>query len=533
MTKAPTKAILARAVGEYADSQTLLVERIAELELALEDVGWTRTAMIGDREFTRQALRTISRNCRIAYLKNPLINRAIETTRFYVFGHAVSIQAQDPDINAVVQAWLDDPRNKVEFTSGETMGLKEVDIEVDGNVFLALFTNPSTGYVTIRSFPFDEIEEIITNPEDRKEHWFYKRVWNKRTVDMASGIDTVAVQTTYYPCIDYDPVGADRVDAIGGKKVEWDTPVLHVKVGGTSDMLWGVPEVYSAIDWARAVTRDLETYATMKMALARFALSLTVKGGKTARDAAKSKLATTFASTAIAGGFDTNPPPVTGSAFIASEGGTKLDVIRTAGAQPNPEEGRALRLMVSAATGIPETILMGNADVGNRATAQTLDRPTELKMRDRQSLWAAVLRRIIGYLLRKAVDSPSGPLTGKGTVAENPITGLNELVWGDETDTTITIDFPDIVEHDTATAVKAIVDAATLAGQFSKDTLPDREVSRALMQALNWEDVDSKLEDLYPEGENTPPVGNFQQQPAPMPMPGGPPKAGAAAKNGA
>ena len=43
------------------------------------------------------------------------------------------------------------------------------------------------------------------------------------------------------------------------------------------------------------------------------------------------------------------------------------------------------------------TILSGDLDQGNLATAKTLDRPTELAMMDRQQLWADIFQRLINY----------------------------------------------------------------------------------------------------------------------------------------
>ena len=73
----------------------VLSERLAELELALEDVGWVRLGMEGEREFSREGLDRIMQIARYSYLKNPLINRGVEVQRLYVFGQGVNIRAED------------------------------------------------------------------------------------------------------------------------------------------------------------------------------------------------------------------------------------------------------------------------------------------------------------------------------------------------------------------------------------------------------------------------------------------------------
>ena len=71
-----------------------LTERLAELELAVEDQGWIRIdGMSGDNDFSRDHVRKIGYLARINYLKNPLINRGVNVQTHYVFGQGVSIRA--------------------------------------------------------------------------------------------------------------------------------------------------------------------------------------------------------------------------------------------------------------------------------------------------------------------------------------------------------------------------------------------------------------------------------------------------------
>jgi hypothetical protein len=496
-----------RALVETA---TMFEERIAELEFALEDQGWRTLGSNIDRDFSRAALRLIARLCRINYLKNPLINHAVEVQRHYVFGRPVSITAKDETINEVVQGFLDDPKNKAEFTDPRTMAMKEVDLLVNGNLFFPLFTNDSTGSVRMRSISFDEVTDIITDPEDAKTPQYYKREWTEHALNLVSGELDVKKQVAYYPDWRHDPAeGATRPQKIGAVEVKWESPVMHVKTGGLSDMVWGVPEIYPAIDWARAVKQDMEDYATIKRALARYALSLTVKGGAQARAAAKTKLATTFA-VAGTGEPERNPPAVAGSTFIQTEGGAKIEAMNKTGATVPPDEGRRLWLMVGAGVGLPETILSGDAEVGNLATAKTLDRPTELKMTERQTFWKGVIGDILDYVVAESVEAPSGLLHGMAKIDADPLTQEPTVIWNDEnTDDDIDIQFPDVIEHDPETKIQALVNAATLMGKAPANTIPDMAVSKMLMQLLGFDDVDALLDQLYPDGEDTPATGNL------------------------
>jgi hypothetical protein len=522
----PTRAELVERNVVLGSTVELFQERLAELEFALEDQGWRQLGGGAEAEFSRGALRIIARQSRLMFIKNPLISHGVEVQTDYVLGRPVSITSEDPDVDAVVQRFLDDPKNRAEFTDPVTMALKETDIQCFGNLFLPLFTNRSTGAVHVRSIPLEEISEIITDPEDRRSPQYYKREWDLRTLNVDSGQLEIEHRTTYYPDWRYQP--ETQPLTIAGKPVEWDAPVMHLKIGGTSDMQWGVPSIYKAIDWARSVVRALEDYATVQRAYARYAQSLTVKGGAVARKAAKDLLQTTIGPE----GIERNPPNVPGGTFIQSEAGAKLETIRTGGAQTSPEDGRRLWLMVGAGLNLPETILSGNAEVGNLATAQTLDRPTELHMTRRQTFWKSAIGDLLDYVIRQAVEAPSGLLNGLATIENDELTEEPTIVWKDDRAVEVNVEFADVIEHDPENRIRALIDLATMQGRQSANTMPDRLVSRLGMQYLGVDDIDDQLEQLYPDGEETPPTGLIGVQPLlpgtllgpdGQPLPGRPP----------
>jgi len=152
----------------FEESYFELKERIAELELGLEDQGWQRLSGGTDKEFSKEGLRKINRLARLYWMKNPLIRRAVETQKNYVFGKGVNIYAEHEEINEVVQDFLKDRKNRIEFFEHQTMMQKEIDLALFGNIFFVFFINEYDGKVKIRTIPVDEIDEIITEPEDSK-----------------------------------------------------------------------------------------------------------------------------------------------------------------------------------------------------------------------------------------------------------------------------------------------------------------------------------------------------------------------------
>lgn len=485
--------------NQYLASFNLLQERLAELELSLEDGGWQRLSGDSDREFSPEALRKINAMARIYWLKNPLIRQGVAVQTRYVFGQGVSIQARHPDVNAVVQAFLDDPKNKAELTSHQARMVKETELQLFSNIFFVFFTNISTGRVRVRTINPDEIiaGDIITDPNDAKTPWYYKRVWTRKAWDATSGQTAFATETAYYPDWRYKPAGG-HPPTIGGHPVYADQPVYHVAVNKLSDMKFGVSEIYSALDWAKAYTQFLSDWATIVRAYSRFAWNLQTKGGATGVAAAKTRLGTTMTSSS---GRETNPPPVTGSTFISTEG-VSMTPVKTAGATTSAEDGRHIRLMVGAAIGVFDHYF-GDPSTGNLATATAMERPMELMFRDRQTLWADVLRDILGYVIEQAARAPSGKLAAGATVTvdedgEEVTTLPIDEETGEPMDKGVDVTFPPLLEKDVEKTVKAIISAATLDGK-TPATMDLKTVTRKLLVALGEQDVDALMGHLFGE----------------------------------
>lgn len=469
LTEASTETAELREVnGQLESTLELMEERMAELELAIDDSEgpWNRLTGDGVNEFSRDGLDIIIRRSRLYYLANPLINRGVEVQRLYVFGQGVSFSAEDEAVNEVVQSFL--RLNKREFAH-QALGAKEVELAATGNLFFRLFPNISDGAVRVRMMPVEEIRAVITNPEDRSEPWYYLRTWTdaqQRPMEVL------------YPDWEYVPErGRAPVYHFDGKNysVDWTTPICHVKVGGFAHMRFGIPETYSALDWARAYQQFLQDWFSIVKAYSRFAWRATTKGGVQGVTALKTKLGTGVTSGSPR---ESNPPPLVGAIAAMGEG-KSLDPIRTAGATTKAEDGRRGLLMVAAAMGLPETFF-GDASVGSLATAHSLDRPTELKFRDRQMLHGDVFDGLLQFAIDWATRAPSGPLPA----------GLKE----DQRH--IDISFPAILEDDIAERVKAIVSVATLDGKTDAKLLDVKTQRRLLLTALGEDDIDELLEQL-------------------------------------
>lgn len=484
--------VLSEQLRAEQESNLMLHESMADLALALEDRGWQQITLDSDRELSRSGIQKMAALCRVMAAVNPLIGRGLRIRCSYVFGQGVQIAARaaesddtGQDVNAVVQAFLDDPKTQSALLSAQAREERERACGTDGNQFIACDTDPLTGQVRPRIIPPEQIQDLICNPEDVRETWFVKRTWTTPLINLDSGQAESITRTVFHPVLGYRPGAGARRSAIGGSQVMWDQPVLHAAVNRPEGSRWGIPDAYAAIAWARAYKAFLEDWATLVKALSRLAWRATAPGSKAAQ--MRQRLAQAPSRDPLTG----NSNDVGGIALM--QPGTTLEAIPKAGATIDSESGKPLAAMVAAALDVPVTMLLGDpGTTGARAVAETLDRPMQLAFESRRALWADWLGAIIDHVIDAAVRAPRGPL--KGTIraeADREVVDLAE-----DTKRTVDITWPSLDDVDPATVVKSIVEAD------STGKLPPLIVVRLLLEALGVGDIDEILNELTDDQGN-------------------------------
>jgi hypothetical protein len=373
----------------------------------------------------------------------------------------------------------------------------ERKLRVEGNAFLSFFTNLSTGRVQIRRLKVDEMQAIVYSDDDATEPRFYLREWT----------NSKGAQRRYYP--DWNYVRALRAqrelgtalgqtdtlrqEMLGQVAIDWDVPVLHRKVGGFSDMDFGVPEVYAALDWAKAYKEMLEDYKKTVKALAKWAMVLKKEGATQGQiNAIQARLQSTLGTASS----ETNPAPVTGSTFISNDS-VDLKALDVSKAAVDPEKFNRIMLMACAAMGTPSNFY-GDAASGNLASAKTLDRPTELMFRSRQNLWAEVFSDCCTFAIEAAALAPRSKKVTSAGYDED--TGLMRIK-ADRKLAEIDIDmgFPPVLQQDVQSVVQSLVTGITLNGQPIQVMNDGPTILRILLKALGIDEIDEVIEVFYPK----------------------------------
>lgn len=468
------------ANGEY------VAESLAELEM--DDRGWTNYSARIEAEFTASGRKRIAEACRMWAISNPLLKRGLTVRAGYIWGQGVEVTARVPGADGKADPALQDQVNqvidafeKLNESSFTGMGARE-ELEralgTDGEVFLALFTDPASGAVRVRSVPQLQINLIVTNPEDADEPWFYVREYTVAGLPKENqplGSPPTTLKRVIYPALGFDPRAAGlgfKPRVLNGSEVMWDAPMVHVPVNRLDGWQRGIPDVYAAIAWARLYQEFLIDWSGLTKALSKIAWKATGETKSRAQLAAAAARAQA-AGQVPAGG--TLPQPTPAGQTVVTGPGSGLEAVSKSGATIDSESGRPLAAMIAAGIGLPVTTLLADPGVtGARATAETLDTPTILEMGMRRMLWESVMKRIYQHAVAVAGMQPGSQIRAL-TGDRAPVL---EFTW------------PPLDGLDPVALVTAIATADTT------DTMPPLTTLRLLLSALGVPNVDEVLAEV-------------------------------------
>jgi hypothetical protein len=117
------------------------------------------------------------------------------------------------------------------------------------------------------------------------------------------------------------------------------------------------------------------------------------------------------------------------------------------GADDAKEDGRAIKLMIAAGSGIFEHYF-GDPSTGNLATTRSMELPMVKKFEDRQRLFEGLFRKVFESVIESSVTAGVLP---------------------SDVDRTVEVSFPPIVPEDVSLLTKTLIDQVD-AGLISKES---------------------------------------------------------------
>ncbi len=299
-----------------------------------------------------------------AYTRNPIANRGVKYTAAFVIGKGFSLDCKHPDVERVLQAFMDDPDNCIRKYERQAV----IDLLVDGELILRLYE--SDGQIVAAPMRPWELQHIVT------ERGFFRRL---RTFHFQR-----------YVTEGDSPFGGQRTE-------EEDVPadqILFVTINSHAYELRGRPELYAILPWLRAYKEWLENRARLNFWRSALLFHVKVMGGLQQIVSAAARW---------------RKPPAPGTVAVTSDKETIEAIAPGIGAADAGDDGRQIKLMSAVGLGIPEYMLADGYNA-NLASATAQQMPVLMTFGDLQrvmleELWYPLFKRV----LQAAIDAGELP----------------------------------------------------------------------------------------------------------------------------
>lgn len=285
-------------------------------------------------------------DAREAWRKHPLARRLIGLTTAYVVGPGITLQSDDPALARFLQTFW--AQNRLALRMEEWCD----ELARSGELFLVLFTDPVTGFSSVRPVAACQIEEVDFDPEDYEAERRYRARRGP---------------------------GEPDVWWIGSAHAEAQQPtpplMLHYAVNRAVGAVRGESDLAPILPWLRRYSRWLEDRVRLNAAMRAFLWIVHAPGRL--RGTLEERYRT---------------PPDAGSVIIAEQGAEEWQAVTpNLHAADAEKDGRALRWMIAA--GGPGTGLLdlGEGEDANLATGQAMAELRRRFLRRRQAYLAWML----------------------------------------------------------------------------------------------------------------------------------------------
>lgn len=313
-----------------------------------------------------------------AYQYSPLIKAAVDIKTRYTFGLSFSIVSEIDANQSVIDEIMDDARNRHALFGAQAIAEADRELQRGGNVYLAMWIEKDP--VGVRLWTSYEIGDVVLDPEDGDTPLYYVRSWT----------DIKGLHTAAYPSIyNENPMGEITVNG-SGYTVDKSIVVYQMSEGRAAKQKWALSPYTSALPWNRAYEQFLLDFAAIVQIIRKYSTMFTTKGG----EAQVSALQTQFSHEQRGHHRDQ-----VGDGIIATEGNDFKVIDAGSGKIVGPQDSRYFLLQVCASTGVPENMITGNLQTGNRASAQEMTANFLPIIEERQTLWTETFEEVFGFIL--------------------------------------------------------------------------------------------------------------------------------------
>ena len=324
--------------------------------------GGNMSSMYRDRyDYDRQ---TILAECLRAWRVNPIARRIVKLMSMFVVGEGITITSEHKATRDYIQSWWNNPLNHI----GRRCIAFCDEATRSGNLFFLCTIDQNTGMLYLRGVPADQIEEIITAPND---------------VDQELAFTPMDKSRAPWPA--YDRTNTQPFF------------MVHYAYNQPVGVAWGEPDLAPILPWLGRYASWLEDRARLNRFRQAFMFILRGKfADRAARDARQREL-------------NSNPLPP-GSTLVTDESESWGVLSPELSSFEAGEDGLALKKMIAVGAGIPPHYL-AEPESSTRTTAEAAGTPTFRGLEQTQTFFLDILTELatLAVAHRKPFDRRVNP----------------------------------------------------------------------------------------------------------------------------
>lgn len=358
----------------------------------------------GSGQLTESDRKLAVTESRVLYNDNPVGERCIDIWTDFAYGTAIEIVARDDTAQETWEEFWTSRRNSAILNERDIHEHSQT-VLTDGEFWWLAFVSQITGESTLRVIPTDEIEEIVTLPNDAMIPLYYKRVFagSSDAATAAGYVGGGANETVYYPDWRASAEELEQAelpaDAVRGDQLEDNTLAVAMHVAHRRRTLGGRgwPLMLTGAAWARAYRDFLQNRAAVARAVAMVVDKIKLKTGSRGVADIINRFESSLMTAGASG--ETNPPAVAGSTWTENEAAERTRMPLTTGAGDARWDGLTLLSQAGLGAGVPPHLLGRPDAMQNRAVADSTMEGAIIQWRRYNLFWSSVWRELVDLVL--------------------------------------------------------------------------------------------------------------------------------------
>lgn len=359
--------------------------------------------------------RKIVRRAYRYWAEDPIVGQSLNLLTWYTFGRGVPMptvpKRDDIDeidrqsaLDVITEFW-NAPENKAVITSLESQEQKSLELQIEGEVFIAMFDGGAGSPLLLSDIDPSEITNVIVSTDNRKMPLYYERTFSPKVYDFATRQyrSSAKNKVVYYRHWLHQP-GPDDPEP-PASMIDESALVMHVAVNRTSNQQRGNSEVRRVLEWAKGFREFMEGRLAIARAINRVAQVVKVDGGpsEVAKVMQQFSSADPLALTRIPLNDPQIASPQAATMFRTPNVSIEPASFET-GAGVADQDKRAFLGQIAAGTGWPSHYL-GGEGAQSLANLTAMEAPVLKMVESRQELWEQVIYNLTREaLIRAGID---------------------------------------------------------------------------------------------------------------------------------